>query len=94
VARAIDQAREIAGDRNIGVNAGKIASQCLELGLLDEVWLDLVPLILGSGTRYFDELGIDPVLLDGPETIQGNRVTHLGYTVRKETKKARRGGLP
>ena len=40
---AIDRARQIAGERNIGVTVGTLASQCLELGLVDEVWFDLVP---------------------------------------------------
>ena len=35
VARAIEVARGIAGDRNVGVAAGTLTSQCLELGLLD-----------------------------------------------------------
>lgn len=40
---AIDRARQIAGEGNIGVTAGTLASQCLELGLVDEVWFDMVP---------------------------------------------------
>ncbi|HEY7526023.1 MAG TPA: dihydrofolate reductase family protein [Candidatus Limnocylindria bacterium] len=79
---AIDRARALAGDRNVGVNAGKIASQCLELGLLDEVYFDLVPLVLGGGTPYFDTLGSGPVELDGPDITPGSRVTHLHYVVR------------
>ena len=82
VATAIDRARVIAGDRNVGVNAGKIASQCLELGLLDEVYLDLVPVLLGGGTPYFESLSSGPVELDGPDIIPGTRVTHLRYVVR------------
>ncbi len=50
---------------------------------MDEIWLDLVPVILGGGTRYFDELGSGPVLLEGPQIIEGARVTHLRYVVRR-----------
>ena len=81
--QAIQRAREIAGDKNVGVTAGKLASQCLELGLLDEVWFDLVPVVLGGGTRYFEESSTGAVLLDGPEIIQGTRVTHLRFVVRR-----------
>jgi dihydrofolate reductase len=80
---AIERAREIAGDKNVGVTAGKLASQCLELGLLDEIWFDLVPVVLGGGTRYFDEFSTGAVLLDGPDIIEGTRVTHLRYVVRR-----------
>jgi hypothetical protein len=44
---AIERAQEIAGDKAVGVNGGIIARRCLELGLLDEISLDLVPVLLG-----------------------------------------------
>src|SRR5919106_6424229 len=48
---AIATAKEIAGDRNVGVNGGQMARQALETGLLDEIGIDLVPVVLGDGTR-------------------------------------------
>jgi len=81
---AIDQARAIAGDLDVGVTAGKVASQCLELGLIDEIWIDLVPVLLGSGVPFFEELKAAPILLDGPNLlVEGSRVTHLRYQVRR-----------
>ena len=81
---AIEQARAIAGDRDVIVSSGKISSQCLELGLLDEITLDLVPVLLGDGVPLFEHLGAAPILLDGPTlVVQGQRVTHLRYTVRR-----------
>jgi dihydrofolate reductase len=81
---AIDRAREIAGDKDINVTSGKISSQCLELGLLDEITLDLVPVLLGAGVPLFEHLANAPILLGGPTlTVQGERVTHLRYTIRK-----------
>jgi dihydrofolate reductase len=81
---AIRQARAIAGDLNVVVTPGKIASQCLELGLLDEISIDLVPVLLGGGVRLFDELKAAPILLDGPSlVVEGARVTHLRYTIRR-----------
>ena len=66
------------------VPPGTLASQCLELGLVDEIWIDLVPVLLGSGVRFFDELKAAPILLDGPDLIvEGSRVTHLRYQVRR-----------
>ena len=81
---AIAAAQAIAGDKIVGVNAGTIASQCAAAGLLDEVWVDLVPVFLGGGVPYVRTLGDGPLVLDGPlESTQGNRVTHLRYAVRK-----------
>lgn len=81
VAAAIERAREIAGEKNVGVAAGTIASQCLELGLIDEIWLDLAPVLLGGGVRFFDPLEHAPITLDGPAVVEGTRITHLRYVV-------------
>lgn len=77
---AVAKAQEIAGDRTVAVTAGDIARQCLALGLLDAVAIDLVPVVMGRGRPYFGELGIDDLLLGDPVmNIQGDRVTHLVF---------------
>jgi dihydrofolate reductase len=82
VEAAITQAQKLAGDRVVAVTGGTIARQCLELGLLDEVAIDLVPVVMGEGNRpFFGELA-DEVLLGDPSVcIQGDRVTHLVFPV-------------
>ena len=83
IAAAVAKAREIAGDKDVGVNGGQMARQCLDAGLLDEVHVDLVPVLLGGGTPFFGELG-GPVQLDGPvSVVQGTGVTHIRYLVRR-----------
>ena len=80
---AIEQAKALAGDKGVGVNGGTIASQCLDAGLLDEIWIDLVPVLLGGGTPFFDQLKAAPVALEGPvSVVEGTDVTHLRYRVR------------
>ena len=83
LAAAIDRARDIAGNKDVGVNGGTIARQCLELGLLDEITLDLVPVLLGGGVPYLEHVKTAPILLDGPTITEGTRVTHMHYSVRK-----------
>ena len=81
---AIATARELAGGQGVGVNGGSIASQCLDAGLLDEVWIDLVPVLLGDGTPFFKGLGVAPVELEGPVSVtEGLDITHLRYRVKK-----------
>jgi dihydrofolate reductase len=83
VERAIEVAKEIAGDKVVVVNGGTIASQCLEAKLLDEVWVDLVPVLLGGGTPFFPDLERAPAVLEGPvSAVQGTDVTHLRYAVK------------
>jgi dihydrofolate reductase len=80
---AVEQATALAGGKVVGVNGGTIASQCLDAGLLDEIWVDLVPVLLGGGTPYFDRLRNAPVELEGPvSVVEGTSVTHLRYRVR------------
>ena len=84
VAAAIAAAQEIAGDKVVAVAAGTIARQCLELGLLDEVAVDLVPVVMGAGRPYFGEMGITDVMLGDPtDLLQGDRVTHLVFPVQR-----------
>ncbi|MEU8298771.1 dihydrofolate reductase family protein [Micromonospora sp. NPDC048909] len=81
---AIGRAKAIAGDKYVGVNGGTIAAQVIQAGLLDEVHVDLVPVLLGDGIPLFADLKIAPVQLEGPTSVvEGDGVTHLAYRVRK-----------
>jgi dihydrofolate reductase len=83
VERAIAAAREFAGERDIDVAAGQIGGQALELGLIDQVVMNVVPVVLGSGRPFFASGGLsEPLRLANPTTIvRGDRVTHLVYDV-------------
>ena len=84
VAAAVARAQEIAGARTVAVTAGTIATQCLQLGLLDYVAIDLVPVLLGGGRPFFPGLNGVEVLLGDPEVcIPSTRVTHLRMPVRR-----------
>ena len=81
VESAIRQAKAVAGGKPVGVAGGNIAMQCLRLGLLDELWIHLVPVLLGDGIRLFDELDGSPVPLRQTRVVAGQHVTHLFYEV-------------
>ncbi len=81
VESAIRQAKAVAGDKPVGVAGGDIAMQCLRLGLLDELWIHVVPVLLGSGTRLFDELDGSPVRLEQQRVVEGAGVVHVFYRV-------------
>ena len=79
---AVAKAKEIAGDKDVAVNSGQMARQALEAGLLDEIGVDVVPVILGEGTPFFADLTTGPQEFEGPIlTVQGKGVTHLRYRV-------------
>jgi dihydrofolate reductase len=65
------------------VAGGQIGSQALQLGLIDQVVVNLVPVVFGSGRPFFATGALsEPLRLENPNTIvQGDRVTHLVYDV-------------
>lgn len=83
VEEAVRLAKEAAGEKNVVIASAKIAQQALAAGLVDGIYADLVPVILGEGVRWFDNLGKAPIRLEGPAVIEGNGVTHLAYEVVK-----------
>ena len=83
ISEGIAGAREIAGDKDVTIASADIARQALDLGLVDEVCVSLVPVLLGRGIPYFTNLTSAPHHLDDPVVIQGKRATHLRYRVRR-----------
>ena len=83
VESAVRQAKEAAGDKNIDLIGASIAQQCLNAGLLDEIQVDLAPVLLGGGVRLFDHLDSAPIELEPIAVVQGMGVTHLRYRVVK-----------
>jgi len=81
VTEGIARARELAGDRVVAICAGDLAGQALALGLVDEVAMDVVPVVFGSGKRYFGPVEGQHLLEDPHVVIQGDRVLHLRYRV-------------
>jgi dihydrofolate reductase len=83
VADAITKAKDLAGDRTVAVNAGEVGSQIFAAGLVDEVAMDVVPVVFGSGKRYFGSIKGQHLLEDPHVVIQGDRVLHLRFKVRR-----------
>jgi len=84
VEAAIAKAKEIAGDdEDITIASADITQQALELGLVDEVCVSLVPVLFGEGIPYFSKLDKGHLMLDDPAVVQGRRALHLRYPVRR-----------
>jgi dihydrofolate reductase len=76
---AVEQAKRAAGDEDVLLGGGaEIAQQCLAAGLVDEMQLSLVPILLGSGARLFENLG-DVEGFEQVEAVEAPGVTHLTY---------------
>lgn len=77
---ALRRAREAAGSKDIKLGGGaNVAQEYLAAGLIDEMEIHLVPMLLGGGTRLFDNIGGSAPRLELVRTIEGPGVTHLKY---------------
>jgi dihydrofolate reductase len=78
---ALEQARAVAGERPIAVGAADVAQQYLKAGLLDEIHINLVPILLGDGVRLFANLEDHQLDLECTRVVESDGVTHLRYRV-------------
>lgn len=88
IASAIAQAKAAAGDKNVVLATPSVTQQCLQAGLLDEIHVDLVPVLLGDGIRLFDHLTAlagSPVELEPIRVVEEPDVIHLGFRVIKNS---------
>lgn len=81
VESAIRQAQAAAGAKNVEVSGAQIVQQALNAGLIDEIQIDLVPMLLGEGIRLFEHLASTPLDLETIGVVEGIAVTHLSYRV-------------
>src|SRR4051794_2858150 len=78
---AFAQAKQVAGDGEIDIAGGASAvRQALAAGVVDELVLDIAPVVLGAGERIFDETTRD-VKLELVETLQSPWASHVRYAV-------------
>ena len=81
---ALSAAKEAAGERNVSIQGGaNTINQYLSAGLLDELWLHIVPATIGSGARLFE--GVPNLQLEPLEISGTTLVTHIRYRVIKKS---------
>jgi dihydrofolate reductase len=83
VEEAVAKAKELAGDRDVTIASANVIQQALNLGLVDEVAVSLVPVLFGDGKSYFGELANGHLMLEDPEVVRGRRAVHLRFKVRR-----------
>jgi len=81
---ALAQARAAAGDKDVAIGGGaNTIQQFIAAGLLDEIQIHLVPVLLGDGIRLFEQLGGEPIELEGTRVVASPDVTHLRFDVKR-----------
>jgi dihydrofolate reductase len=93
IERALELAKAAAGGKNVSIAGGANAiQQYLNAGLLDEMQIHIVPVLLGDGRRLFEDLGTEPIELEGTRVIDSKDVTHVRFRPPKTPRKD--GGAP
>ena len=88
VARAVEQAKTAAGDKNVSLLGASIDQQCLKLGLADELDIHVLPILLSEGIRLFDHRGTEAIELEKTWVVSSPGMTSFRFEV-VTNKKAR-----
>jgi dihydrofolate reductase len=80
VASAIEQAKNVAGDKVVGLHGATVMQQALPLGLVDEIRVHVVPVLLGGGTPLFGALD-SAVTLERTSALATPAATHISFRV-------------
>jgi dihydrofolate reductase len=79
---AFEQARKATGTKDIAIVGGAdIVRQCLDRGLVEEARLNLIPMVLGSGTRLFEGVDASNLHFAIARVIEADGVVHLRFRV-------------
>jgi dihydrofolate reductase len=80
---ALTAAKEAAGDTYVNVLGADVARQCLEAGELDEVLTIVAPVLLGDGTRLFEQPGGRQVPLERVRVTELPHATNMWFRVQR-----------
>jgi dihydrofolate reductase len=76
---AVALAKDAAGDKDVAIATPGTVRQCIHAGLLDEISINIAPVLLGSGQRFFPGDDLQTMGLSDPDVVVGTGVTHLRY---------------
>jgi dihydrofolate reductase len=84
VSSAIEKAKAVAGDKDVTMIGGaNSAQQCIRAGLVDEIHIDLMPILLSGGLRLFEHLGSEQIKLEKIKVMEAPTRTHLRFRLIK-----------
>jgi len=84
IEETLKQARAIAKNKNIWIMGGaNIICQFIKTGLVDELEIHLAHILLGKGTRLFDDALTNVIELERIRSIESTAVTHIRFRILK-----------
>lgn len=84
IEEALKRAKALAGDKDVLINGGaNTIQQYIKAGLVDELYIHIVPILLGGGTSLFGVLG-EYIELEKVSVNDEKEVTHLAYRFKRK----------
>lgn len=80
---AVTQALAAADGKNLAVTGANVARQCLEADLIDEIFVHVLPVLLGDGVRLFEQRSNRHINIEPISSTPRGRTTELRYRVKK-----------
>ena len=84
IEKARDEALAAAGGKDVSIGGANIIQQFIKAGLLDELQIHMIPVVVGAGTRLFENMGTDQIEFEIDRVVDSETVTHLRYKFKKE----------
>lgn len=79
ITRAVATAQKAARDKNVAVIGADVARQCVEKGLIGELFVHIAPVLLGDGVKLYSHLGGSPVKLQSISLSQPGQLTDMRF---------------
>ncbi len=85
IERAIAQAKKAAGNKEVTVIGGaNTVEQCIKAELVDELHIDIMPVLLGGGRKLFEHIGEEPIELEKIQVQEIGERTSIQFRIVKE----------
>lgn len=81
---AVAKAMVLAKYKRVAIGGASVAQQALQAGLVDEIFLHIAPIVLGSGKRLFDDAGLRSIRLNLISSLDTAEALHVRYEVVRE----------
>jgi dihydrofolate reductase len=83
ISEAVNHALSAAAGKNVVIIGASVARQCIDAGLIDEIFIHIVPILLGDGVPFFRRQGIARTELEMINLTQSGQITNLRFRVIK-----------
>ena len=79
----VNRALEAAAGKNVVIIGATVARQCIEVGLIDEIFIHLVPILLGDGVPFYRHQNFIGTELELISLTRSGQIINIHYKIIK-----------